>query len=345
MRKRIIEMDMARGIATLAVMTIHISAVTLIDLCGDGNVPVISLLLNLGARFAVPTFILLSGMGLELSYKPEVGYWAYMKHRMSKIAPVYILWSVIYSLFYDDNSGTFMIKHSLKFRNIVFDLFTGNGCYHLYFIPLIVLLYLMFPLIRNTIKSWPGFIISSLVSAGLIILDNYVKLPEACEFVFDYRDPLRWMVYFSIGVWLAKNYTKIVFKTRLLKSAVVGAFFLCILWMTAVVYPIAKTANDVDSAIEMATPILLIYSILFIVCVWNIRWNNPVLRGFLGKISKYSYGIYLSHAMFLSLCIAAYHKSNVQVYELLFYILVMCIVLPLSYVLSLVINNLIYKKV
>ena len=334
MRKRIIEMDMARGLATLAVMTIHISAVPLIDQTGNGSIPFFSLLLNLAARFAVPTFILLSGMGLEMSYKPGEGYLLYLKRRMSKLIPAYVLWSVIYSLIYNDNTGMLAINHHIRPGSVVLALFTGNACYHLYFVPLIVQFYALFPLLRGMVKSKAGFVVCSLLSIALILADRYIKVPNALRFLLDYRDPLRWMVYFALGVWLAENCSRLTLNGRQLKSLVGGALLLCIVWMIAVVYPRAKVADDVDIAIGAATPILVIYAMVFIAWVWNQQWNNPFFTGALRKISKYSYGIYLSHALILAVCLAVYRSHNIQVCDVAFYACVMLTALPGSFALS-----------
>ena len=116
--KRIIEIDIARALAILAVIVIHISATPLIENFGQdrGPVSLLYLVLNVAARFGVPTFVMLSGMGLALSYRPGNGYIGFLKRRLGKIVPAYLAWSLIYSLFYNGEMALWRCRTAYRFQ-------------------------------------------------------------------------------------------------------------------------------------------------------------------------------------------------------------------------------------
>ena len=293
-------MDMARAIATFAVIVIHVSAVPLIDAQGSGHTSLLYLMINLGARFAVPTFVLLSGMGLTLSHRVGESYWTYLKRRLNKIVPLYVVWSVVYSLFYDDYLGQLVTPGHKSVWSVVADIFTGNGCYHLYFVPMIVLFYISFPVLHKALRNRAGFVLLSVFSIAIIFADRYSLLPKEIRFLADYRDPMRWMVYFAAGVWLAGNCYRLTVKKSTAKVLLWVGMLAYASWMCAAAYPLAKTCSDVDIAIDSVAPMLLIYVFIFIAWVWNQNWGRNRLTQSLSIISKHSYGIYLSHALVLA---------------------------------------------
>lgn len=86
------EMDILRGLAILSVVIIHISAQP-INAGVTGPMEVFYVILNQVTRFAVPAFLLLSGMGLTISGSGEDSYFRFLKKRLSKILPLYLfLW-------------------------------------------------------------------------------------------------------------------------------------------------------------------------------------------------------------------------------------------------------------
>lgn len=92
MGTRRMEMDILRGLAILSVVIIHISAQP-INAGVTGPMEVFYVILNQVTRFAVPAFLLLSGMGLTISGSGEDSYFRFLKKRLSKILPLYLfLW-------------------------------------------------------------------------------------------------------------------------------------------------------------------------------------------------------------------------------------------------------------
>ena len=92
-------MDIVRGLAILAVVAIHFPGGPLTESTMAGLVSLAYMIVNVAARFAVPTFVLLSGLGLSLSDKRDEGYFDFLRRRVGKLLPAYIAWTLIYTLF------------------------------------------------------------------------------------------------------------------------------------------------------------------------------------------------------------------------------------------------------
>ncbi len=187
--KRIIEIDIARALAILAVIVIHISATPLIENFGQdrGPVSLLYLVLNVAARFGVPTFVMLSGMGLALSYRPGGSYVGFLKRRLGKIVPAYLAWSLIYSLFYNGDNGALAMPHGVSVSKIAADMVTGGACYHLYFVPLIVILYLLFPVLWKILRTNAGLAGASAVTIVTICISRYASYPGWMDYILDIR--------------------------------------------------------------------------------------------------------------------------------------------------------------
>ncbi|NSJ92840.1 acyltransferase, partial [Coprococcus sp. MSK.21.13] len=195
-REKIIEMDMLRAICALAVVIIHTSGYTLIN-SAEGSVSYnVSLSLNQIARFSVPLFLFLSGLGLGISYKKDESYFKFLKKRIFKIIPPYILWGSLYLILIQKNYdyktwGELFLKGDKVF-------------YHLYYIPLIMTLYIIFPILYPLFKRIEGVIISLLISLGVTYFAHYYNVPDLTLDIFSKRNAIFWNVYFISGVYISR---------------------------------------------------------------------------------------------------------------------------------------------
>ncbi len=132
---------MLKVIAILAVICIHTTTRTLEASSFDLQKVPLTLFFNQASRFGVPLFFMISGFVLELNYPYHISYFSYLKKRLSKIFIPYVFWSAIYFYFvYRDHTENFLIA-----------LISGNA-YQLYFIPSLLIFYIIFPIIHTHYK-------------------------------------------------------------------------------------------------------------------------------------------------------------------------------------------------
>ncbi|HVZ11553.1 MAG TPA: acyltransferase [Patescibacteria group bacterium] len=173
MNKRDYAVDFIRLVAILAVVVIHTTTYFL-----DRVTPLTSEFYVLHAinqffRFAVPAFFAISGYLLASHYSKGLDIKKFYSRRFGKILIPYFSWSLIYFLVVFPNP----IK-DLFSKIFINDLLTGDTSYQLYFIPAIIILYFIFPILINFknffLNKWFIFLLF-IVEA---IIQSYVYFAE-----------------------------------------------------------------------------------------------------------------------------------------------------------------------
>src|SRR3989344_642934 len=135
--------NVGKGLAILAVVALHILALPERALITEETKQWL-LVIDQALRFSVPLFVFLSGYGLAKKYEQKLDLKDFYQKRVLKILPLFFLWT----------SGTYVISWILKlpFQTSLTDwwkvVFFGQSDYHFYFVPMILQLYLLFPVIR-----------------------------------------------------------------------------------------------------------------------------------------------------------------------------------------------------
>jgi len=171
----------------------------------------VGLILNQGFSFAVPLFVFLSGLLAGLS-KSQSTLGAYYRSRLWRIGFPYLLVSIL-SFFFLNHYTTWQLlpDGGTRFSWLVQRFFYYGIEPTLYFIPLILMLYLVQPVLK-ALPRWlnrlaPGFS-PALFTAGLtlLLLALHVTLGLLCyRGTLSYYDwgrpnPLFWMFYFFAGL-------------------------------------------------------------------------------------------------------------------------------------------------
>lgn len=142
MRNTII--DNLRGICMLGVIGIHIGSLALAP-----NNFTLYLLLEILSRYSVPSFFFISGYGLSCTDKgllsgSRLNYIDFMKKRLRGAGLPYLSWSLFYMLyFWLILPPGFVSWNPL---HVAYVLFFGLGCYHLYFMVILLWFYASYPL-------------------------------------------------------------------------------------------------------------------------------------------------------------------------------------------------------
>ena len=145
MRNTII--DNLRGICMLGVIGIHIGSLALAP-----NNFTLYLLLEILSRYSVPSFFFISGYGLAFTDKgllsgSRLNYIDFMKKRLRGAGLPYLSWSLFYMLyFWLILPPGFVSWNPL---HVAYVLFFGLGCYHLYFMVILLWFYASYPLWRR----------------------------------------------------------------------------------------------------------------------------------------------------------------------------------------------------
>lgn len=149
MRNSII--DNLRGICMIGVIAIHIGSLALAP-----NNFTLYVILEILSRYSVPSFFFISGYGLACTDKSlltgdnKFSYLKFMKKRLQSAGLPYLSWSLFYLLyFWFILPPGYVSWHPL---HLAFVLFFGLGCYHLYFMVILLWFYGSYPLWRNLLQ-------------------------------------------------------------------------------------------------------------------------------------------------------------------------------------------------
>ncbi|MDS1005264.1 acyltransferase [Clostridium sporogenes] len=325
-------MDLLRALSTIAVILIHVTGIILYNTSNKGLTYNISLILNQLSRFSVPAFIFLSGFGLALSYKKESKYLYYLIHRLKKIIPDYLVWCIIY-IFLIENPN---LSYSDKIHNI----FDGTLYYHFYFVPIIIILYLIFPIFYKFFKTKFALFITFFLNMGIYILLRYPNIPKNVSEKLTRESTINWIFYFVLGVYLCTNYNKIhIFikkhKTKLLILLLITTYVLL-----KDTYSCLEINSSLDYGTTFIRPSVMLFSTFFILYIMSFNFNNLSFKKILYIVSKHSYTIYLSHPLLLYWLKKYYIENKYIIGSYKFFIISFSICFIGGLLISILINNL-----
>lgn len=240
MRNTII--DNLRGICMLGVIGIHIGSLALAP-----NNFTLYLFLEILSRYSVPSFFFISGYGLACTDKgllsgSRLNYIDFMKKRLRGAGLPYLSWSLFYMLyFWLILPPGFVSWNPL---HVAYVLFFGLGCYHLYFMVILLWFYASYPLWRRLLR----IIIHQSIPFMLVLLFifqlafnwwtthpglNTAGWSVLAKNFFDYRLnylPLHYLLIFISGGLAACYWEKFIALLRRYSAMVCVIFAASVVW-------------------------------------------------------------------------------------------------------------------
>lgn len=336
MRNTII--DNLRGICMLGVIGIHIGSLALAT-----NNFTLYLLLEILSRYSVPSFFFISGYGLACTDKgllsgSQLNYIDFMKKRLRGAGLPYISWSLFYMLyFWLILPPGFVSWNPL---HVAYVLFFGLGCYHLYFMVILLWFYTSYPLWRRLLR----IIIHQNIPFMLVLLFifqlafnwwtthpglNTAGWSVLAKNFFDYRLnylPLHYLLIFISGGLAACYWEKFIALLRRYSAMVCVIFAASVAWDVQSCYEAVTvkgyTLIDLANTYHQLSPQGLCYtvgSLLFFCLALDWLERKAQSEGSLAKpfykaisiLSAYSMLIYFVHPLLLDWLSSAYNHFGI----------------------------------
>ena len=196
-------------------------------------------------------------------------------------------------------------------------IFLGKADYHLYFVPMIFQLYLLFPILlffwrKLGIKILAGVFIFQLAFYYLLTLVSLQKINIGL-FITDQDQYLifaSWIFYFLLGITLRF----LGHVPKLLKKVAVLILTLSFIWVLFDCFSTIYTSHDlIVTTRSTRIPILFYASAFFTVSIFygqNLLNLPKKLVAILSELGKRSYVIYLLHTIVLRIFTAYIHLST-----------------------------------
>lgn len=300
--KRKINIEFIRVFAMFFTVVIHVSNVYIysFDKISDFNY-LTAVLFNSMARICVPLFFMISGIFLLKEEYDRKKYFG----RIKKYILILIVWSIIYAL----------INNKVSFDSSIFSvlfnsLFNANmTSRHLWFMYAIIGIYIALPFIHNMYKNLSMelknlFLILWMGLSGLVvIIIPITRVLTGLTINIDYPVPILnatyYLGYFISGRILYEKFKDTKFDKQ--KNILCIVIYLLSTLVTSLsTYFISKISNGVYDSMMWYRSIFIIISAfaIFILIVVN---EDKIKNKNILKLSKYSFGIYLIHVIFLSI--------------------------------------------
>ena len=299
-KPRLFHLDLLRTVACLSVVMIHVSAEFVVRGTTGPDFWLGNLFDSI-SRAAVPLFVMISGaLMLDGNYEFTKKKW--LKH-IGRMIVFYIVWSTFYYLIFNQPwNGNFSPKNALG------QIITGH--YHLWFVPMIIGLYLIVPLLRawvneKNIRSVEYFLLLSAVLT-FFIPQCVIMLKYAAGWIgafdkllenLDLQYTAGYTTYFVLGWYLNRG----VRRGKLVCA--LGIVSVCLIFAgTAFVSLVVRKSGY--PFYENDTITVLMYSAaIFTLCRSKFGQEKQpckLLRASTGWIAKCSLGIYAVHVYVIS---------------------------------------------
>ena len=259
MKVRVRELDYLRVFSMLAVIMIHVSSSYIF---AESNFVFFGMnfafILNQASRFAVPSFVFISGAALGLK-EENGGYFRQALPRSVKLLIPYIIWCALYCA----KRG-----EPISPAGFAYGLLTGNFASHLYFSIVILQMYLLAPLLRKLLRKYSGWTITAAAAISLYTqtaIDlggkaQLVLLPLPFRGLMWELFPV-WILFFVLGLYLAPKMTCL--KTLRLRPGFL-ALAPALIAAGGVFYAFTRRAEGYKDSIN---PLIMGYWALVTVCI------------------------------------------------------------------------------
>lgn len=205
---RVVAYDLLRIVAALAVVSIHVLAA---HLSGRTAVPSrdVALAASNALHFAVPLFTFLSGaLSWGAVWRGGPGeYVRYVGKRLSTVGLPYLAWALFYFLLrpLSGQGGWGSIAGALRDFAVLF--VSGNIWYHLYYLPMILVLYLFTPLASAFVRRAPEPFLAAMLAVRVLaaepIMAVVIRMPLHGAFQPLAVNVIRFLPYMALGAWFA----------------------------------------------------------------------------------------------------------------------------------------------
>ncbi len=307
-------LDLIKAISIYLVVLIHFCNYYVNKAIPDVSINyIVSLLYNVFARVSVPLFFMASG---ALSFRKEFDY-SKNNRKIHRMIIVLIVWNVLYWLW-----NYFYLGRSAG-PNIITYLFEPvKG--HLWYMYAYIALLIANPLISLLAKHMTSrdenyFVLTWIfICGGARTLDcvlDYSGIKTGLEYCVPIIQGTYYLGYYLIGHILyrrlrdnrdagspwAKKYLQYPLPTYILTASL--SLMFCFFWVAFVSVRTGETAKDLFGYSNI---LVMIPSLCLFILLMRIRVRENAL---LTLISRYSFGVYLSHVLFYNI---AYRNFDIR---------------------------------
>lgn len=251
---------------------------------------------NALSRFAVPVFVMITG---ALTFNKEYEIGSFLKKRLSRIIWPFLFWSLVYVGYgwYDEElnfnndiwHNVMLVLHQLKY----------GAYYHLWYVYMLIGLYLIIPVLSKFVRNATEKEIQYFLVVWFIVIA--FSQPYLSHFwpQVDVRYFTGYIGYLVLGYYLANK----PMPEKGILAPLWIFYLLCLAGITLGTYFISESTHSLSTIMyEPLGPFIILYSAGVFLLIRAMPYTPPRwLTGIRDTAGNYSLGIYLCHALFLTL--------------------------------------------
>jgi len=307
MEKRKIYLDIMRAIACCMVVGVHVSAQQ-ITLLGTSSISFKFMnAMDCLCIIGVPLFVMISG-ALLLSSEHTGSLKKLYGHHIVHLLVAYLVWLLFYNIVDYIKAGHWFSFESFK-QEIILDTMLGQGMYHIWFMPMILGLYILTPLLKEMVrtrKNCEYFLILYFVFNLFYntIFKFQVPYERIAESVFN-RFPLYilegYIGYYVLGYYL-DNFIKVTSRVSLWCISLLG--MVNYVWEITVCNSESASTGELSTILNDPLTVNAFFAATAIFVCIRYFFRNTTIKGKFYKLCKglgrYSFGVYLAHPFVLT---------------------------------------------
>lgn len=297
--QRELHYDILRIFAAFSVVMLHSAAQHWYTLDIYGSDWIIANSYDAVFRFGVPVFVMISGaLFLSPSYKLDIK--RLYRRNILRMAIIYVLWSVLYGVYDVISNGYYNYGLKVILRELIY------GRYHLWFLPMIIGIYMLLPMLKTWIEHADKkqveyililffvFQIGVWTIKSLTVTDelHYILTKLDIELVTSYIGYFLWGHYLA-NIGLADRLKKLSY------ILIIPAVILNIVLGTAMAWKYDKAIGEVYNSFGLFTFIIVTVLFVFAKEKWSKGISSKGLSWIIKEMSANTLGVYLMHIMLL----------------------------------------------
>lgn len=287
-------------------------------------------------RSSVPLFIMISGVFFLMPQREITTKKLYLKHVL-KLVIIYLVWSTIYTI-YNIYTKACIINTKSIIASII------QGPYHFWYIPMIIVLYIISPILKKITKEIDKstiryfvivFIISCIVKtiSDLSILPFYNGIKLICN-IIPIEIICQYYSYFLLGYFL--YYIDI---SELQKKIIYIFGFASPIVCTILTFYLSKNVQSANPVLYDNFSIFTLFEAISIFLFFKNRKyeNKKITKKVICELSKCTLGIYLMHILLINVITSKIDLSNYN--ALLMVPLISIIIFMFSFIITFILRK------
>lgn len=294
-KKRLIHYDLLRILACFSVVMLHSAAQFWYTLPITGRNWQIANTYDALFRFGVPVFVMISG-ALFLPEHRTLSVKKLYTHNILRLLCIYTVWSCAYGLLDYRSFHTDSFQAEILLKEML------AGRYHLWFLPMLIGLYILLPVLRIWIRNADKRNLQYFLALFLILQigkSTFIALFPKQTFLYlaslaDFDMVCGYMGYFVLGYYLS-HYGLARKYSRLLYAAAVPASVCNAVLSSLLSQKRGVPAGDIYDSFGIFTFIVSAALFLFVTKKTGGKTFSPLAEKIVSELSQNTLGIYIMH--------------------------------------------------